>query len=267
MPVSERRVSIPGSVVLITGASDGIGAACARLFRQNGAQLSLTGRSGEKLAQVAGPSDLMTAADLADPAAPQRLIDRTLERFGRIDILINNAGHGIYWPIAASPTPATRALFDVNFFAPLALAQAAIPPMRSRGSGTIVNIGSIAGHVSLPWMPLYSVSKSALAALTASLRMELAPDNIHAMLVSPGYVLTKFQAHSAGLTPPRKVVDAKRFAISPDQCARDILRGVRERARIVVSPRWGWFMIGMHQLMPRRVEAHLMNLNQSAEQP
>lgn len=253
------------SVVLVTGASEGIGAACVRELRLRGARLSLNSRSEKKLARVAQPDDLITAADLTAPDTPRLLIQRTVERFGRVDVVINNAGHGIYWPVAASPEQETRALFDLNFFAPLALSQAVIPYMRRQRSGTIVNVGSIAGHVALPWMPLYSASKSALGALTESLRMELKCDGIHVMLVSPGYVLTDFQSHSLGLTPPAKVVDEKRFAISPAQCARDIVSGIERRARLVVTPRWGWFMIGMHRLMPRLVEAHLMQLNHSPE--
>jgi short-subunit dehydrogenase len=258
-------MTVANSVVLVTGASEGIGAACVRQLRSRGARLSLNSRSEEKLARVARADDLVTAADLTAPDTPRLLIERTIERFGRIDTIINNAGHGIYWPAAASPERETRALFDLNFFAPLALSQAVIPYMRRQGSGTIVNVGSIAGHVALPWMPLYSASKSALGALTESLRLELKRDGIHVMLVCPGYVLTEFHSHSFGLAPPARVVKEKRFAISPDRCARDVVGGLERRARIVVTPRWGWFMIGMHRLMPRAVEAHLLQLNRSPE--
>ena len=251
--------------MLVTGASEGIGAACVKLLRARGANLSLASRSEEKLARAAAPGDLVTPIDLTSPDSPRRLVERTVERFGRLDTVINNAGHGIYWPVADSPERETRALFDLNFFAPLALAQAVVPHMRRQGSGTIVNIGSIAGHVALPWMPLYSASKSALGALTDSLRMELKRDGIHVMLVCPGYVLTDFHSHSFGLQPPARVTDGKRFAISPDRCARDIVNGLENGARIVVTPRWGWFMIGMHRLAPRLVEAHLMQLNHSPE--
>ena len=193
------------------------------------------------------------------------LVARTVAHFGRIDAVINNAGQGIYWPVAASPERETRALFELNFFAPLKLAQAAIPEMRKRGGGTIVNIGSIAGHVALPWMPLYSASKSSLGTLTESLRMELAQEGIHVMLVSPGYILTDFHEHSLGLAPPQKVVEGKRFAITPEACARDIVRGMERKARTVVTPRWGWLMIGLHRVLPHAVEAHLMTLNQAAK--
>jgi short-subunit dehydrogenase len=166
----------------------------------------------------------------------------------------------MYGPVEETPGTEARALFDLNFFAPLALSQEVIPHLRARGSGIIVNVGSIAGHVSLPWMPLYSASKSALATLTETLRMELAPAGIHVMLVSPGYVQTSFQEHSRG-TPPPRVAAGKTSAITPDQCAAAILRGIERRPRMVVTPRWGWFLIAMHRLMPRVVEARLMQMS------
>lgn len=256
-------MKIAGSVVLLTGASDGIGAACARVLRERGAKLALTGRSQSKLAAVSNPGDLSIAADLTTPGCAEMLVRRTVEFFGRIDILINNAGWGIYWPVAASPEPETRRMFDVNFFAPLALIRAALPHMRAQRSGTIVNVGSIAGSVALPWIPLYSASKSALAMLTAGLRMELAGTGVHPMLVAPGYVLTDFQAHSAGIAPPERVVGDKRFAISPSACARDIVRGIEHGSRVVMSPRWGWLLVAMHRLAPRAVEHHLLRLQHS----
>lgn len=258
-------MKIADNVVLITGASDGIGAACARAFREKGAKLSLCGRSEEKLARVAEAGDLTTAVDLTIGDAPTHLVNRTLERFGRIDILLSNAGMGIYWPVSQSPMPETRAMFDLNVFAPLALLQAALPHMRSQRSGLIVNVGSIAGRVALPWMPLYSASKSALDAITEGLRMELGGSGVRTMLVCPGYVLTDFHSHSLGLTPPPKVVAAKKFAITPERCARDILRGVERDSRVVMSPRSGWLFDAMHNLMPQAVEAMLIKRNYSAK--
>jgi short-subunit dehydrogenase len=192
------------------------------------------------------------------------LVERTLQRFGRIDILINNAGMGVYWPVSQTPSGETRAMFDLNLFAPLALLQAALPPMRAQKQGLIVNVGSIAGDVTLPWMPLYSASKAALHALTEGLRMELAGSGVRTMLVCPGYILTDFHSHSRGLAPPPKVVAAKRFAITREQCARDILRGVERDARIVTTPRSGWIFEALYRLLPQAVEAILITQNRSA---
>ena len=83
------------------------------------------------------------------------------------------------------------------------------------------------------------------------------------MLVTPGYVLTDFQAHSAGIAPPERVVADKRFAITPSACARDIVSGIEQSRRIVMSPRWGWFLVALYRLAPRAVEHHLLRLQHS----
>src|SRR5260370_2420725 len=108
-----------------------------------------------------------------------------------------------------------RALFELNLFAPLALTQLVVAGMQERKRGTIVNISSIAGKVTLPWFTLYSVSKFALGSLTDGLRMELKPYGIHAMTVWPGYVNPDFQAHALRPQPPDIVTKTKPSPISP----------------------------------------------------
>jgi short-subunit dehydrogenase len=192
------------------------------------------------------------------------VVKRTLERFGGIDILINNAGMGFYSPAWSAPMPEARQLFELNLFAPLALAQLVAPHMRERRQGTIVNVSSIAGKVTLPWFTLYSVSKFALGSLTDGLRAELKPHGIHAMAVCPGYVKTDFQAHALGTRPPDVIRMGKQFAITPGQCAEAIARGVERGARTVVVPRIGWIFVGLSRLFPATVESRLAAINQSS---
>src|SRR5436853_2473877 len=154
-------MKIDGKVVLITGASQGIGAACAHEFRSRGARLSLTARSEDKLKMVAGADAVLSAGDITDAAVRNRVVERTIERFGRIDILINNAGVGMYAPAWKAPLDEAHAMFELNFFAPLAMIQLVVPHMQRSGGGMLVNIGSIAGKVTLPWFTLYSSSKFA----------------------------------------------------------------------------------------------------------
>ena len=248
---------IDGKVVLITGASEGIGAACAAAFRKRGARLSLMARSVEKLRAAGGPESLVTAGDLTLPEVREAAVAETLERFGAIDILINNAGMGLYAPAWDTPIEDARRLFELNFFAPLALTQLVAPHMRQRRSGVIVNISSIAGRVTLPWFTLYSASKYALCSLTDGLRMELQRDGIHTMTVCPGYVRTDFQRHALVGEPPPKVARSKQFAITPEQCAEAIARGVERGARTVMSPRIGWLMVLAERLFPTLVDAQL----------
>src|SRR5579862_2767146 len=193
-----RKMRIDGKVVLITGASEGIGAACAAAFHKRGARLSLIARSEEKLRKAGGPDALITAGDLTSPEVREQAVAATVARFGAIDILINNAGMGLYDPSWNTPLADARSLFELNFFVPLAMTQLAAPHMRQQGAGVIVNVSSVAGRVTLPWLTLYSASKYALCSLTDGLRMELKKDGIHCMTVCPGYVRTNFQLHSLG---------------------------------------------------------------------
>ena len=174
---------IEGKVALITGASGGIGAACAAEIARVGARLALPARSADGLASHDPGGALLLPCDVTRDEARREIVGRTMERYGRIDILINNAGVGAYGPSFAAPLDETRRMMEVNFFAPLALAQLVAPEMRARRSGMIVNVGSVAGKVTLPWMTLYSASKYAVGSWTEGLRMELARDGVHAMLV------------------------------------------------------------------------------------
>jgi short-subunit dehydrogenase len=258
-------MQIRNKVVLITGASEGIGAACAAEFAKCGAKLSLTARSEEGLRKAAAfagaPGALITAGDITDDAHRRNLVARTLERFGSIDILINNAGMGLYIPSWHVPMEEARHLIELNFFAPLALTQLVVPQMRQRRSGMIVNVGSIAGKVSLPWMTLYSVSKYALSSLTDGMRMELRRDKISAMIVCPGYVKTGFQQHVRAGQPPEGVIKGRRFAIEAPQCAASIRRGVERDARTVVAPPALWLLVLASRVFPRIVEGRLAAIN------
>ena len=156
---------IDGKVVLITGASEGIGAACAAEFARSGAKLSLTARSEEGLRRAAGSDALVTAGDLTHEETRRRVVERTLERYGAIDILINNAGAGPLPALLERPHGRARSLMELNFFALLGMTQLVVPHMRARRSGMIVNVGSIGGKITLPWMTLYSASKYAVGSL------------------------------------------------------------------------------------------------------
>jgi short-subunit dehydrogenase len=256
-------MQIKDSVVLITGASQGIGRACSSVFEQRGARLSIVARDPQKLATAGGTDTLRTAGDITCDDVRREVVARTMERFGRIDILINNAGMGLYSAASNAPMDDARALFELNLFAPLALAQLVVVGMRERNRGTIVNISSIAGKVTLPWFTLYSVSKFALGSLTDGLRMELKPYGIHAMTVWPGYVKTDFQAHALGTRPPEAIRKGKQFAISAAECAEAIARGVERDAHNVVTPRIGWILVALNRLIPRVVESRLAAINQT----
>jgi short-subunit dehydrogenase len=192
------------------------------------------------------------------------VVDRTIERFGAIDILINNAGVGLYRPAWCAPDDEVRRLMELNFFALLAMIRLVAPHMRERRSGTIVNLSSIGGKIVLPWMTLYSASKYAVNALTEGMRMELRRDGIHTLLVCPGYVKTGFQQHVAAGKAPDSVQRARRMAITAAQCATAIRRGVERDARTVVTPASGWLLVLAARLFPGAVEARMAAMNGTA---
>ncbi len=191
---------ISEQVVLITGASAGIGEALAKSLavKFSGIRLVLAARRQEKLEQVAsdcrqmGAQVLVIGTDMAEIEQVKALAQGAIKHFGRVDSLVNNAGYGQMGPIELVSPEAAKQQFAVNFHAPLLLAQALIPVMRQQGGGRIVNISSVAGRMAFPTGGLYSCSKFALEALSDVLRMELKGFNIQVSVVEPGPVITEF---------------------------------------------------------------------------
>jgi short-subunit dehydrogenase len=252
---------IKDAVTVITGASEGIGAACAEEFRSRGAKLALIARTASKLEEIARPGDLCLSADLTREEQRRHLIGAVRERFGRVDILINNAGVGLAAPSWRANSADTRYLFELNFLAPLDLAQQAVADMRPRRAGAIVNIGSVAGRVAMPWFSLYSATKFALGAWTSGIRMELAADNIHAMAVCPGFVRTEFHRHTIGGPPPGALKRGRPAEVTAAEVARRTADGLERREHTVVVPRAAHLLIAAAQLFPALTETMLRRSN------
>ena len=190
--------SLADQVVIITGASSGLGEATARRLARGGAKLVISARRAERLETLAreldpsGRSVLAVAADVTDGAGRQCLVDGALQKFGRIDALVNNAGYGTRGPVELVPVELIRRNFETNLFSLIALTQLVIPHLRERGAGRIVNIGSVAGRIARPLSSIYDSTKHALEAITDGLRGELAPFGIDVVLIRPGFILTGF---------------------------------------------------------------------------
>ncbi|MBN9659554.1 MAG: SDR family NAD(P)-dependent oxidoreductase [Acidobacteria bacterium] len=259
-------MKISGQIALITGASSGIGAALVEDLRRLGARLVLTGRSTQRLAAIAQPDDFVMPGDLCDAGFRENLIRRALGHFGRIDILINNAGYGLYAPPTRSPLDDVRNMFELNLFAPLHLIQLTAPLMKERGSGIIVNISSVAGRLTLPWLSMYSASKFALCALSEGLRSELAPAGVQVTLVCPGYVRTNFPENVRGEAMPATLSNPTRFAIAAPECARAIVRGIEKGARTVVTPGSARLLLLAARLFPWQTERFLARFHRQLEQ-
>jgi NAD(P)-dependent dehydrogenase (short-subunit alcohol dehydrogenase family) len=186
-----RMAAAQSRVVLITGASSGIGRACAAHLAALGYRVY-----GASRHPAAGSGAEPVAMDVTDDVSVREAVTRIIDREGRIDILVNNAGVALAGAVEDTTVEEARKQFDVNFFGVLRVCRAVLPTLREQRSGYIVNIGSIAGLVAVPYQGFYSASKFALEGFSESLRHELKPFGIHVVLIEPG-------DHRTGLTVNR----------------------------------------------------------------
>ncbi len=253
--VDGNDLQLQGKTVLITGASSGIGRACALRCARDGAKLILAGRRREALeeaAREAGGATVMTA-DLGTPEGPPGLCDQVLGTGRAIDVLVHSAGVGMYAPSFDSEPEPARALLALNFLAPVEINRRLLPLVPAGGS--VVLVSSIAGKISLPGMAVYSASKHALNAYANVLRTEMRGRGIHVLSACPGYVSTPFTKNMLRGAAPAALPGRERFGISAEQCAEAILMGVIRRKRTVVVPRAGWLLVAAERLLPATAHA------------
>ena len=194
--------------VLITGASSGIGKASATLFADRGWNVVATMRNPDDGDDLADRDNvLVTALDLLDSVSITTAVAAGLERFGAIDVLLNNAGYGAYGPLEATPMAVLRRQFDVNLFGLVETIQAVLPSMRARRSGVIVNISSVGGRMTFPLGSLYHGSKWAVEGLSEALHFELGALGVRVKLVEPGGVKTDFGGRSFVFTHDPELAD------------------------------------------------------------
>ena len=188
-----------GKVWFITGSSTGFGRMLVDELLDRGETVVATSRnpsSLEFLRQGFGERILLPQLDVTDPKQCSIAVQMTLQTFGRIDVLVNNAGFGVYGSLEEVPMETVRQQFETNVFGVLNVLKAALPSMRARRSGTILNISSIAGWMSFPGSGIYGSSKFALEGLTESLEAELRPLGIRTVLIEPGSFHTNFYGHN-----------------------------------------------------------------------
>lgn len=186
--------------ILITGASTGIGYATALLFQQRGWNVVATMRSPEKADTLAALENVCCLRlDVTDPESIQQAIAPTLQRFGSIDVLVNNAGYGLIGAFEACSVEQIERQFATNVFGLMAVTRSLLPHFREQRSGIIMNVSSIGGHMAFPLYSLYHSTKWAVEGFSDSLQYELEPFNIRVKIIEPGPIKTDFYERSADL--------------------------------------------------------------------
>lgn len=253
-------MNIQGSTILVTGASGGIGGAIARQLAERGASLILVNRDAARLETFAreltrhGGEITPLAADLGVPGEPARLVETALKRSGRIDILINCAGVQNFGFFAQEAEADIATLFQINTVAPIALTRAVLPHMLQRGSGRIVNLGSIFGSIGFPCFASYSASKFALRGFSEALRRELSGSGVGVTYVAPRFTRTAFNRSAV----MRMANALKMNQDDPHSVAAQVIATIErnERERYL-----GWpekFFVRLNAILPRLVDPSLI---------
>jgi NAD(P)-dependent dehydrogenase (short-subunit alcohol dehydrogenase family) len=219
----------PKPVALVTGCSTGIGREAVGHLRRAGFLVVATARRPESILDLAAPGEVEChKLDVTSAVQRKAVVDIVLERHGRIDALVNNAGYGAVLAVEDTPPEAMQAMFDTNVFGLHELTRLVLPAMRRQGHGRIVNVSSVAGHLSVPLLGAYCATKFALRALTQALDNEVRTLGVRAVLVEPGVIRTEFGNRSVAekdnvLT---KGTEASPYAAMYDRWARlRMLRG------------------------------------------
>lgn len=268
--MNSSKIEVSGKVVVITGASMGIGEAMAKLFADEGARVVLLSRDAARAEAARGrighaDQTLALSCDVSNREEIDRVVSLTLHHFQRIDVWINNAGHGLMDTAAHVDMTACRETFDTNFFGTMACMQAALAVMKQQGSGTIINISSVAGHIPLPFHSVYSATKFAMNAFGKAANVELEGSGIRVMTVCPGYVKTDFSANAVKGSEAQTVRPSSVRGISAERVASAVLRGYLKQKVEVVVP---WTMhpaIKVYQLFPRVVERMMRKMSRRVD--
>src|SRR5574342_108234 len=248
-------MDIKGKVVIVTGASSGIGEATARQFGLEGARLVLAARRVDRLQALAqeiaalgtGAETLVVQADLSRLEDIQALIKQTLDRFGRIDVLVNNAGFGrLDWLENLDPVKDTQSQFDVNVLGVIQTTRQTLPVMIKQRSGHIINMCSMAGLVATPTYTIYAACKHAVHGFSEALRREVKPWGIDVSMIYPGGVTTEFNQH-AGIKRKTGATTPKFLLLSAEQVGSAVVELVRHPRPMRIIPRLWSFTVWMNR--------------------
>jgi short-subunit dehydrogenase len=233
----------------------GIGEAIAKSFADCGASVVLLSRDVARVEAARGrvghpERTVGISCDVRHREEIDRVIALTVHHFERIDVWVNNAGHGLMDTVAEMAMSSCHDMFETNVFGAVSAMQAVIPVMRQQGGGTIINISSVAGHIPLPFHAAYSATKFALNAIGKAAGVELKNDGIHVLTVCPGYVRTDFGRNATRGKDPKTVRPGSVRGITADRVARATLQGYLKGKREVIVP-WSMHLpVKVFQLFP-----------------
>jgi uncharacterized protein len=260
-------MNLTGKVVIVTGASSGIGEATAREFAKEGAKIVLAARRVDKLQALAdeivamktGAETLVTQADLSKLEDIQSMIEQTLKKFGRIDVLVNNAGFGrLDWLENLDPVKDIQAQIDVNVMGVIQTTRQVLPVMMKQRAGSIINMCSMAGLVGTPTYTIYAASKHAVHGFSEALRREVKPWGIDVSLIYPGGVVTEFTQH-AGIKRKTNAKTPDFMLLTAEQVGQAVVKLVRRPKRMLVIP-WLWNVtVFMNKFLPGLVDYTTIN--------
>jgi len=260
-------MEVKGKIVIVTGASSGIGEATAREFAREGAKVVLAARRVDRLESLAkeiaamgtGAEALVVQADLSKLEDIQSLIAKTLEKFSRIDVLVNNAGFGrLDWLENLDPVKDIQSQFDVNVLGVIQTTRQALPVMIKQRSGHIINMCSMAGLVATPTYSVYAACKHAVHGFSEALRRETKPWGIDVSMVYPGGVTTEFAAH-AGIKRKTNATTPRFMLLTAEQVGQAVVKLVRSPRPMWIIP-WLWsFTVWMNRNLNRLVDYTTIN--------
>ena len=263
MTAQHRSIRFRDKIVIVTGASTGIGRALAADFAQAGATVIMIARNQQRVAQAAAEITdghvIPLAGDITDRQQVNRLVEQVVSQCGRIDILVNNAGAGLIAPFELIPVADAQALFATNFFGTLNFIQAVLPVMKRQGQGQIVNMASVAGLRGIPNSSIYSASKAAVIALSEALRIELQPAGIAVTIICPSRVQL---ADTGFFATAKKYGNVELYKLPSQLTAATVaqvtLEATARRRRLVILPGHARWMHLANKLFPRLVDRILL---------
>jgi len=263
--MSQRFVQAASKTIFITGSSSGIGAATVRLFKQKGWNVIATMRSPEKNKEFANLDNvLVLKLDVTDTNSIAAAVAQALERFGVVDVLLNNAGYGMVGAFEASTETQVERQFGTNVFGLMNVTRCVLPSMRQHGGGTIINVSSVGGQVTFPLYSVYHATKFAVEGFSESLQYELNDFNIRVKLVEPGPIRTDFYDRSQDLTVKEGLTAYDNFigrvmpsmqhsgrtSPGPELVAKTIFKAACDKSRRLRYPVNSASLLALRKLIP-----------------